>query len=120
MPNSILFKMKYKDTDFTREYEFNDVSDEAILIETVRAKVVAINESLAGGQADTLANLFVSDDYDSQEQVGSLENIYDLKIKVTSEVDIPQTSSINRMLEMPENFPDELRNDEQPKEEVKE
>lgn len=124
MSNSISFKTKYKSTDFTREYEITDVSNEAAMTETIRAKVNAINASLAGGQASTLANLFVADDYDSAQNIGTLENIYDVKLKTVTETTIPQTNyTLAKYSEVfPEDYPDELRTDEtqQPEEEVKE
>lgn len=124
MSNSISFKTKYKSTDFIREYEITDVSNEAAGIETIRTKVNAINASLAGGQATTLANLFVADDYDSAQNIGTLENIYDIKLKTVTETSIPQTTY--KLEESPEkfyeDFYDDLRADEtqQPEKEVKE
>lgn len=97
---SISFKAKYKNTTFERPYEFTDVPEEAATISVVRNKIDAINASLAGGQASALANLFVSDDYDSLNNIGTLENINTVKIKAVDITNIPQTSS-RRIAEEP-------------------
>lgn len=118
MSNSVSFKAIYKNTDFTRTYEFDDVSEDAILIPTIRQKVIDINASLAGGQADALANLFVSEDYDSQENIGSLTQITDLKVKTVTETDIPNTNTrhILNADQFLEDNPDEFPPEDQPKE----
>ena len=89
--NSILFKTSYKNSTATRQYEIEDVADEAIQTETVRNKVMAINESLAGGSATALASLFVADDYDSTQDKGTLARINNVKIKTVTETEIEQT-----------------------------
>ena len=90
--NSILFKTKYTGTSFTRKYEIEDVKNEDIIINTVRNKVIAINQSIEGGQANDLISIFVSDDYNASQNIGTLENIYDVKIKTVTETEIPQTT----------------------------
>ena len=65
----------YEGTDFERVYTISDVDSISAATETVRAKVQAINQSLAGGNADGLEDFFRSDDYDSTEGVGELKEI---------------------------------------------
>lgn len=96
MSNSISFKLNYKNSDETRTYEIPDVSDDYITPNDARNKVIAINASLEAGTANTLANLFVSNDYDSAEGIGTLSKITDLKIKTLVETDIPNTSPTMR------------------------
>jgi len=115
MSNSINFKTKYTKTTSTRQYEIDNVEDTDAQVETVRTKVNAINASLAGGQASTLANLFVADDYDNQEQIGLLENIYDVKIKTVIETPIPQTPTFGiNYNNLPEDFNDDTQDNNQP------
>lgn len=115
---SVTFKTKYKNTDFERQYEIVDVPEEAAAANIVRNKVNAINASITGGSANSLANLFVSDDYDSAENIGSLAYIDAVKIKATDEIDIPNTSTrhILNADQFLEDNPDEFPPEDQPKE----
>ena len=91
MSNSVRFKTNYNNTDKTRIYTINDVDDSIVNNPSgLKNKVVAINASLAGGTASVLANTFVSDDYDSAENIGTLNKITDVQIRVIEEVQIPQ------------------------------
>lgn len=102
--NSILFKTKYNGTTFERQYEIEDVSTEDAAIETVRNKVVNINESITGGQMSELTNLFVSDNYDSTQSIGTLSQIYNVKIKTVIETEIPQTVAATRSINFDEDI----------------
>lgn len=108
----ISFQTNYKNTDFTRKYTLSDVDSISAAVETIRSKVNAINTSLAGGQASTLANLFVADDYDSSEDIGTLEKISNLKLKAVTEIDIPKplTRTANPVENKTENESEETEN----------
>ena len=108
----ISFQTKYKNTDFTRKYTLSDVDSISAAVETIRSKVNAINTSLAGGQASTLANLFVADDYDISEDIGSLEKISNIKIKAVTEIDIPKplTRTANPVENKTDNESEETEN----------
>lgn len=88
MSKSISFKLNYANTDKTRTISIDDVSNTAAIPNTVRAKVNAINASLAGGTASELASIFVSDDFDSTEGIGTLEKITNVEIKSVVETPI--------------------------------
>lgn len=75
MSKSITVTCAYENTDFTRKYKFNDVTNENAVANTVRNKIKALNASLAGGTADGLDEFFRSDDYDSTLDVGKLQRI---------------------------------------------
>ena len=73
--NTIKLTCGYEDTDFTRVVTISDVDSTAAAVETVRAKVQAVNTSLAGGTDGGLSDFFRSDDYDASEGVGALKEI---------------------------------------------
>lgn len=88
MTNTLSFKTNYAASDMTRIYSIPISDDTASNTNAIKAKVIAINASLAGGTASDLANLFVSDDYDSQQNIGTLQKITDVKIKSVIETPI--------------------------------
>lgn len=107
---TVSFTTNYKDTDFTREYIMEGVDSVSAAIGTIRDKVNNINESLAGGTATMLANMFVADDYDSSEGTGSLVKISNVKLKVVNERLIQQNYSARSLEENefnPYEFPPE-------------
>lgn len=73
--NTIKLTCGYEDTDFERIVTIGDVDSTAAAVETVRAKVKAVNQSLAGGTDDGLSEFFRSDDYDDSQGVGTLKQI---------------------------------------------
>lgn len=75
MSNSITVTCAYENTDFTRKYKFNDVTDSNAIPNTVRSKIQALNASLAGGTANGLDEFFRSDDYDATNDIGKLQRI---------------------------------------------
>ena len=91
MDNSITFICSYEGTDKTREYELTDVDSVSAAVEVIRGKVEAINESIAGGTATLLANMFVSDDYNQSQNIGKLKRIDNVKLKTITETYIPKT-----------------------------
>jgi len=88
MSKTVSFKLNYNSTDKTRLTTLDDVLDEVATPEIVRTKVNAINASLAGGTADELASVFVSDDYDSTLNIGTLKKITNVEIKTIIEIPI--------------------------------
>lgn len=86
--NSISFVANYYNTDETRGYVIADVA--ASVLPYVKTKVTNINASLAGGTADSLANIFVSDDYDVDDGTGKLIKISNVVIKSVTETEISQ------------------------------
>ena len=91
MANSISFTCQYEGTTQTRDYELSDVDSVSAAVETIRSKVEAINESIAGGTATLLANMFVSDDYNQSQNIGKLKRIDNVKLKTVNETYIPKT-----------------------------
>jgi len=104
---SVSFITNYKDTDFTREYVMENIDSVSAATEVIRNKVNSINQSLEGGTATVLANMFVADDYDSTDGTGSLVKISGVKIKSVTERFIPQTSSATREINPEEFNPEE-------------
>lgn len=91
MASSISFTCQYNGTTKTRDYELSDVDSVSAAVETIRSKVEAINESIAGGTATLLANMFVSDDYNQSQNIGTLKRIDNVKLKTVTETIIPKT-----------------------------
>lgn len=107
---TVYFVTNYENTDFTREYTLEGVDSVSAGSETIRNKVNSINESLAGGTATVLANMFVADNYDSSQQLGYLTKISNVRIKSIRETLIQPTLT-QRLLEEngfnPNEFPPE-------------
>ena len=73
MANSVTLTFGYKDTDFTRQYKFNNVEHAAL--SSVKANVLAFNASISGGTAGGLSTFFISNDYDAAEGIGTFTGI---------------------------------------------
>ncbi len=71
--NVVKLTFGYEGTDFTRRMTISGVADS--LIPNVKANVKAVNASIAGGTDDGLADFFRSDDYDSDEGIGTFTGI---------------------------------------------
>lgn len=63
--NSVTLTMGYSNTDFTRKYKFEGLS--AAVLDDVKANVLALNASIAGGTDDGFADFFRADDYDDTD-----------------------------------------------------
>lgn len=87
MANNIKVKLAYKNTDFTRQLTMSDVADS--VLSSVENKIESINTSLAGGTAGGLSTFFVSDDFDSENNVGNFVKISEAKIETIIETPIP-------------------------------
>lgn len=81
MTNKVSLTLGYVGTDFTRNVNLNDVADADLT--SVKTKILALNASLAGGTADGLDTFFLSDDYDSNENIGAFSGITAAKITST-------------------------------------
>lgn len=103
MSNSISFTCQYNNTTKTRDYEISDVDSVSAAVETIRSKIEAINESIAGGNATLLANMFVSDDYNQSQNIGTLKRIDNVKLKTITETYIPK-NSVTRETKEPEPY----------------
>lgn len=68
----------YKDTDFSRVYAF-EVDDSVSSADIVNA-IKSVNSSLKGGTDGGLTNFFLSDDYDSDEGIGTFKGIQNATI----------------------------------------
>ena len=65
MNNSIKLTLGYNQSEFTRNMTIGNVADSiASDSATVKEKIRAINESIAGGTDDGLVDFFRADDYD--------------------------------------------------------
>lgn len=71
--SSIKLTFGYEGTDFTRSFTMHNVDDS--LVSGAKAKIKALNASLAGGTDDGLSDFFRSDDYDSESGIGSFTGI---------------------------------------------
>ena len=110
---TVHFVTNYENTDFTREYSLEGVDSVSAGSETIRNKVNSINESLAGGTATVLANMFVADNYDSSQQLGYLTKISNVRIKSIREIPIQQTYT-RSLLEENEFNPNEFPPEDMP------
>lgn len=101
---SVTLTFGFSDTDFTRKYKFDDVSNAAL--SGIADKCKAINQSLAGGTAGGLSTFFLSDDGDSfcsiiaaQSDQSSI-NVIDLNVGTNR--------SLNSMRSLPPPVEDDL------------
>lgn len=62
---SVTMTFGYSNTDVTRKYKFDVVSEEAL--EAAKDKILAINASLKAGTDGGLSTFFRSDDYDATD-----------------------------------------------------
>lgn len=88
--NSVTMTFGYGGTDFTRKYKFDSVS--SAVLDNVKAGILAINASLAGGTDGGLKEFFRADDYDasdSEDIIGEFTGI------VAAQIDSTQVTEIN-------------------------
>lgn len=92
MANSAKLTFGYTNTDFTRQYTFNNLSTADC--EGIKAKVLALNASIAGGTDGDLGDFFISDDYDatdSENVIGKFNGIVAAQYEASTVTDIPLT-----------------------------
>lgn len=89
MSNSISVVANYQGSEQTRTYTFSDVPQEVMVPATIQSKIQAINASLAGGTADSLASFFVADDFDGTN--GKLSKLTNAKLTRVIETEIKET-----------------------------
>ena len=82
MSNTIKLTLGYEGTDFTRNFNIPNVSNEDAT--TAKTKIKALNASLAGGTDGGLDAFFRSDDYDAQEGIGTFSGITAAQIVTTT------------------------------------
>lgn len=75
---SLSIEMSYDNTNFTRKYDFLNLSADEYT--GAKDRIKAINVSLAGGTAGGLSDFFVADDYVEGEQ-GRLSKISAAELK---------------------------------------
>ena len=63
--NSITLTLGFEDTDFTRQLKFDNLPDTALVVNTLKERILAVNESLSAGTAGGLSTFFLSDDGDN-------------------------------------------------------
>ena len=87
MPNVLKTTFGYADTDFTRQYNWEVA--ESIQPETLKAGVLAINQSLANGTAGGLSTFFLSDEGDNFVTIvsGQLEETDKTVLNLTDDDD---------------------------------
>ena len=73
MANSATLTFGYTNTDFTRRYKFDNITQEQCT--NLKSNVKAINASLAGGTAGGLSAFFISDDFDASTGTGYFNSI---------------------------------------------
>lgn len=80
---SITLTLGYKNTDFVRKYKFNKVTSAAAA--SAKAKVLAYNANIP--EADK--RIFISDDYDADNDIGTFEKIVAAQYETTEYTRIP-------------------------------
>ena len=73
MANSATLTFGYTNTDFTRRYKFEGLTQTQCT--NLKSNVKAINASLAGGTAGGLSAFFISDDFDASTGTGYFNSI---------------------------------------------
>lgn len=63
--NSITLTLGFEDTDFTRQLKFENLPDTALVVNTLKSRILAVNESLSAGTAGGLSTFFLSDEGDN-------------------------------------------------------
>ena len=86
MSNTLKMTLGYEGTDFTRNFNISNVSNENAV--TAKTKIKALNASIAGGTDGGLANFLRSDDYDSEEGIGTFKGVTAAQIVSTEIVNI--------------------------------
>lgn len=81
--NKLSLDVSYTGTDFTRRYTMSGLS--AGQLPNIEDAVDAINTSLAGGTAGGMSSTFVSDDFDSTQNIGYMKKIEKAVIVSTEE-----------------------------------
>lgn len=84
MTNKVVLTLGYEGTSFSRNVNLNDVANADLT--NVKMKILAVNASLASGTADGLDTFFLSDDYDLEQEIGTLRKIDAAKI-ISTEIE---------------------------------
>ena len=95
MAKSATLTFGYKDTDFTRQYTFDGLTEAQCT--GLKAKVLSLNSSISGGlsaagleAAAGLSSFFISDDFDATEGIGYFTGIVaaHYKSETVTEIDL--------------------------------
>lgn len=87
MNNKLKMTFGYENTDFIRNMTIANVADS--VTSGIKAKIQAVNASLAGGTAGGLDSFFRSDDYDSEAGIGKFNRITAAQLESTTVTVIP-------------------------------
>lgn len=90
MANSAKLTFGYSNTEFTRQYTFNNLSAEDCA--NLKAKVLALNASIEGGTDGNLGDFFISDDYDasdSENVIGKFNGVVAAQFEASTVTEIP-------------------------------
>ena len=79
--NSVKLTFGYEGTDFTRTLTLHGVADS--IAGTAKARIKALNASVVGGTDGGLSDFLRSDDYDSEEGIGTFTGITAAQITTT-------------------------------------
>lgn len=89
--SSVTLKFGYANTDFTRDYKFENVSASAV--ELVKTRVLAINNVVQNnpqsGEAQMLIQNFVADNFNGGQTDGKFSGIVKTTVVTTRETKIP-------------------------------
>ena len=88
--NKVKITLGYTNTDFTRNMQFNGVSDS--IAAGVKTKCKAVNASLAAGTAGGLSTFFRADDYDATDTENIVGNFSGI---VAAQIDSTEVEYIN-------------------------
>ena len=96
MANSATLTFGYTNTDFKRQYKFEDLTEAQCT--GLKAKVLSLNSSISGGlsaagleAAAGLSSFFISDDFDATEGIGYFNGIVAAKYEVATVTEIDLT-----------------------------
>ena len=87
MANTATLTFGFTGTDYTRKYTFGGLS--VADCENLKAKVLALNESISAGTAGGLSAFFISDDFDAAQGIGYFDGIKAAQYESSSVTDIP-------------------------------
>jgi len=82
--NSVNLTFGYTNTNFTRTMTLDGLS--AAALPSIESKILAINESLAAGTDDGLADFYRSDDFDASQNIGRFNKIKSARVESVEEV----------------------------------
>lgn len=82
MANSLVIKLAYEDTDATRQMIFESLTAEAINPAPLKARILAVNDSLAASTSGGMNEFFVSDDGDYLVSIASAHTVSEIETPI--------------------------------------